>query len=169
MSQASENTPKKNTKSENTSEIEDKTKWLSDAIQEGLDRSRRKKREFKAKASIIKISTVFLSGLMTVLLGLQIQGYEDKFKMIAFVLGAIVTVLNALEPFFNFRSLWIEHEEATYRLYRLQDDFTFYLKGKKPEEVSDKKVEEFNKQYSQIWVDVSRRWLELRHAEEKRA
>lgn len=167
MIQKAETAPE-NTKLSTPLEIEEKAKWLSEAIQEGLDRSRKRKREFKTKASVIKIATVFLSGLMTVLLGLQIQNYEDRFKMTAFILGAIVTVLNALEPFFNFRSLWIEHEETTYRLYRLQDDFTFYLKGKRPEELSLERIEEFNKLYAQIWVDVSRRWLELRHSEDKR-
>ena len=88
--------------------------------------------------------------------------------MVAFTLGAIVTVLNALEPFFNFRSLWVEHEEAVYRLYRLQDDFTFYLKGKQPKDLSQEKLEEFNQKYGQIWVDVSRRWLALRRSDDKR-
>ena len=91
-------------------------------------------------------------------------GFEDRLRMIAFVLGAIVTMLTALEPFFNFRSLWVEHEEAVYHLYRLQDDFNFYLAGKQPAELSLAKLEEFNRRYGQIWVDLSERWLELRRS-----
>lgn len=150
------------------SELEQKTQWLSTAIQEGLNRSRKKKKTFKNRAAAIRISTVVLAGAVTVLLGLQIQGLEDRFRMVALILGAIVTVLAALEPFFNFRSLWIEHEEAVYRLYRLQDDFTFYLAGKQPEDLSLEKLDEFTARYGQIWIDLSERWLELRHLEERK-
>ena len=84
--------------------------------------------------------------------------------MVAFVLGAIVTMLAALEPFFKFRSLWVEHEETVYRLYRLQDDFNFYLTGKQPTQLSLEKLEEFNQRYGQIWVNLSERWLEYRRS-----
>lgn len=149
-------------------ELEKKAQWLSASIQEGLDRSRRKRDRFRTRASIIKIGTIVLSGTVTILLGLQIAGVEDRFRMIAFVLGAIVTMLAALEPFFNFRSLWVEHEEAVYHLYRLQDDLNFYLTGKQPAELSLEKLDEFNKRYGQIWDDLSHRWLELRRSDSRK-
>jgi hypothetical protein len=156
------------TSSVNVAELEKKAQWLSASIQEGLDRSRKKRDRFRSRASIIKIGTIVLSGTVTILLGLQIAGLEDRFRMVAFVLGAIVTMLAALEPFFNFRSLWVEHEETVYRLYRLQDDLNFYLTGKQPTELSLEKLEGFNQRYGQIWVNLSERWLEYRRSESRK-
>lgn len=146
-------------------EISEKAKWLFDAIDDGLRRANNKKDRFKRKASFIKLSTLLLSGFATILLGVQIQGWEDKFKMVAFIFGAFVTMLNAVEPYFNFRSLWIEHEEVVYRLIRLKDELDFYLKGKNATEISVEEIEKFNTQYAQIWHDVSQKWLALRKSE----
>lgn len=146
-------------------EVSEKARWLSETIEEGLELADKKKEKFKRKASIIKLSTLLLSGFATILLGVQIQGWEDKFKMVAFIFGALVTILNAVEPYFNFRSLWIEHEEVVYRLYRLKDDLSFYLKGKQTNEISIDELEKFNITYAKIWHDVSQKWLALRKSE----
>jgi hypothetical protein len=147
-------------------EVIEKAKWLSQTIDAGLIEARKKKNKLKLMASFVKLSTLFLSGTVTILLGIQLEGWEDKFKMVAFIFGTFVTILNAVEPFFNFRSLWVEHEEVVYRLNRLKDNLNFYLSGKQSHEILIDELEKFNKKYEQIWDDVSQKWLALRRSED---
>jgi hypothetical protein len=112
------------------------------------------------------VTTIALSGLATILLGLQIVGFEKYFKEIAFVLGALVTLLNALEPFFNFRALWVEHERAQANFHRLKDKISFYLVGADAEKLSLEKLEDIHDEYQKIWIRLSSAWIEYRRGYE---
>jgi hypothetical protein len=81
------------------------------------------------------------------------------------VLGAVLTVLNALEPFFNFRALWVEYETALASFHRLKDELEFYLAGTEPEKLSREKLERLNQEYQQIWANLNRNWIEYRKSE----
>ena len=50
-------------------EIEEKIKWLGTAIKESIIRTWIKKNVFRRNASLIKISTIIVTGLITILLG----------------------------------------------------------------------------------------------------
>ena len=54
------------------------------------------------------------------------------------LLGWLVALISALEPFFNWRSRWILMEEAQYRLQRIRDEL----------------------EYLRVWVSRLRRKLE---------
>jgi len=70
--------------------------------------------------------------------------------------------MNALEPYFNYRALWIEHEEALARLYALQDRLDFYLSGAEPEDLDVQKLTEYHEQYQMIWDELSKKWIQQR-------
>lgn len=146
-------------------ELQQKAEWLKDKIGESIEHAQEMKRTNQRRASYIRIAAVLLSGIITVLLGLQIEGFEESFRTSAFVLGAFVTVLNALEPFFNFRALWVEHEAALASFHRLEERLEFYLVGIEPENLNRKELKELNEKYQRIWVDLSRTWVEYRKSE----
>jgi hypothetical protein len=83
-------------------------------------------------------------------------------KDVAFVLTALVTVLNALEPFFNFRALWVEHEAALWKLRRLRNKLEYYTAGKKFENMSIAIINDFQSEYQTIWDDLSQSWINYR-------
>lgn len=136
--------------------------WLSKRIDSSINDARTKRRTNQTRATYVKTATIALSGAATILLGLSIGGLEEYFRQAAFVCGALVTLLNAIEPFFNFRALWVEHERALYRFHRLQDELDFYLVGRESEELNATRLNEFHEQYKQIWADLSETWLEQR-------
>jgi hypothetical protein len=105
----------------------------------------------KMWAGLIKITSVLFSALITVLLGFQISGFDGILKNTAFVLGAIVTLLNALEPFFNYRALWVESEVALAGLQSLRDDVHFYLAGRDPVNLEVDTLHCFLERYKTIW------------------
>ena len=79
---------------------------------------------------------------------------------------ALVTVIGALEGFYNWRSRWILMEEAQYRLNRLRDDMDFYLVTTGSDELSRDRLRDFFVDQQAIWSDVSRRWIEFRRIEQ---
>lgn len=136
--------------------------WLRSKINDDIGRLKEKRHRFQRYAAIVQLATIILSGLVSILLGIDL--YEANLKRVAFVLGVIVTVLNAIEPFFNFRALWIAHEDAKYRMHRLQDTVECYAQGVSADDADPKKIEEFERERHAIWDWVSAEWLARRRA-----
>ena len=100
----------------------------------------------------------------TIILGLQ---KLNVWTAIAFSLIAVVTTVNALEPFFAWRSRWVLMERAQSRFYRLRDDLTYYIASNKPDQLEEVKIRTFFDGYQQIWDELSSRWLEYRRAADR--
>ena len=144
--------------------LHEKANHLQKMVEESIQDVRRKKRNFQMRASIVKVTIILFAGLATILLGLQVAAFEGTLKQVAFVLGAIVTMLTALEPFFNYRSLWIEHELALAGFYRIRDDLAFYLSGVRPDDLDAKMLKKFHDQYQAVWEQLSSAWIGYRRA-----
>jgi hypothetical protein len=143
-------------------ELQVKIEYLQAKLEDAIKRVRSSRKNNQTKASLIKVSVVFFSGVATVLLGLQASNLQAQLKDVAFVLTALVTVLNALEPFFNFRSLWVEHEVALWKLRRLRNKLEYYTAGKKVENMSIEIINDFQTEYQSIWDDLSQSWINYR-------
>lgn len=150
-------------------EIEQKVEWLKEKFKYSIEKYRNNRFKHKKKASFIKISTIILSGLVPILLGLQIKGTEDIFKGCALIFGAIVTMLNALEPFFNFRALWLESESLQGEFYRLNEELEYYITGTPSNKWDKNEIDRFCDIYKDIWTKYSKTWMEHRRREEKKS
>ena len=139
-----------------------KAGFLNKKIQAAMEDLRKNRRLNQRRASYIKVATILFSSVVTVLLGLQVTGFEKYFKDTAFTLGALVTLLNAVEPFFNYRALWVEHEAALANMYRLKDDVGFYLEGTPPSELSIERLEQFLQRYKEIWGTLNQNYIRYR-------
>jgi uncharacterized membrane protein len=142
-----------------------KIELLQAKVDEAIKKVRGNRRDNRRKASLIKLTTTFCSATATILLGLKVPNLESQFKDIAFVLTALITLLSALEPFFNFRALWVEHEIALWKFYRLRDKIDFYLAGNKPEKTSMDEINSFHAEFQTIWDDLSQSWINYRKQE----
>jgi hypothetical protein len=94
-----------------------------------------------------KLTVTACSAFATIFLGLKLPNLESQFKDAAFVLTALVTLLNALEPFFNYRALWVEHETALWKFYRLRDKIEYYMAGRSPELVEAEDLNNLHVEY----------------------
>jgi len=150
--------------SENLSpqELQQKAEWLKNKIQKSISDVSKMKNDNKSRAAFIKVNTILLSGIATILLGLNIIGVESLFKDIAFILGALVTLLNALEPFFNYKALWVESEKGKARFHRLKDEFDYYLAGTSPDKLDKEVLNQFHRKNQEIWINLSGSWEEHR-------
>lgn len=112
----------------------------------------------KKRASSLKLLIVILTGLSTVLLGLQIQGAAEPLKQTAFVLVSLATVLSALEPFFNFRAQWVEHEIAAANFHMLRDELQYRLRGGRGQLKPDE-LDRLFERYQANWNHLNRSLL----------
>jgi hypothetical protein len=140
----------------------DRLDWLSNRVDQSLTLVAEKRARFQKAASRIQVTTIALTGGVSLCLGLDMAGIEGPLKATAFVFGVVVTLMNAIEPYFNMRALWIEHEDAKFRLHRLRDRIDFYRAGLTHEPICAEAVLEFEKQHQDIWERVSTEWLSRR-------
>lgn len=143
----------------------EKIDWLQRKILWSIEYMREIKSINRKKASSLKIATITMSGLGSILLGLQISGFDSIFRNLAFVLVTVVTLVNALEPFFNYRSLWIEQEKALAGFYKVKDDFEFYLAGTDLNNVDNGKLNQIYGELSEVWDKHNNAWLTHRKAD----
>ena len=103
----------------NTAILNDRVNWLLNRLDESLKGAELRRRQNRWWASCIRIAAIVSSGGATLLLGLQIADHEAILNNGALFLVVLVTMLNAFEPYFNFRALWVEHELAIARFHRI--------------------------------------------------
>lgn len=147
------------------SSANEKAELLKSKLEDAIGQTGWQKTRNRQRASYTKVAAIFFSSIATVLLGLQIAGMESQFKNIAFVFSALVTLLTALEPYFNFRALWVEHEFAQSRFLGLRDDLHYYLAGLDPGDINEDQITEFQRKYQNIWDELNKAWVEYRRKE----
>jgi hypothetical protein len=128
-------------------------------IEEANRYARERKRRFRRRSATVKVGALVLSATSTIILGWQDL---DFWTGLAFSLVALMTVVNAFEPFFAWRSRWVLMEETQYRFYRLHDDLSYYVAGRQPEELDLDTITRFFDDYQRIWDQQGDRWLEYR-------
>jgi hypothetical protein len=136
---------------------------LLSRIERGNDYARSRKNRFRWRSSSIKVTSLVLSVAATIILGLQ---KLNSWTGIAFSLVAVVTVVNTLEPFFAWRSLWVLMENTQYRFYRLRDELTFYIAATPPDQLDEAKIRAMFDEYQRIWDQIGNRWMEYRRVSE---
>jgi hypothetical protein len=136
-----------------------------DLVSADMDWADSRKIRFRARASGVRVAALVLTALSTIVLGIPTIPARAS---IALPMVALVTVLGALETFFNWRSRWVLMEEAQYRLNRIRDEIDYYLVVTPSADITKEKLDEFFGEQQAIWSDVSRRWIEFRKVEHPR-
>lgn len=132
-------------------------------IESSISYSQSKRTRFRITSSLLKIATLALSAATTIILGLQDL---DFWPSVGFILVALVTIVSAVEPFFNWRSRWVLMEEQLYRLYRLRQNLALTIGRTRPEDLSHADVEAFYRTYNHIWETTSERRLQYRRSDQ---
>lgn len=121
-----------------------------------LDYMRTRKKRFRVLSSGIKMLSLVISAAATIILGLQ---NLSLWAGLGFSLVALITVINAVEPFFNWRSRWVLAEEAQYRFHRVKDDLEHLVATRSKEELRMEDLAGLYSRYQDYWKDFSEEWL----------
>ena len=137
----------------------DLAKDVLSRIERGNEYARSRKRLFRRSSTAVKALALAMSGASTVILGFQNLNFWTG---AGFVLVALLTVVNTLEPFFAWRSRWVLMEETQYRFYRLRDELSYYLAATPTDQVDPARIGEMFAEYQRVWDALGSRWLEVR-------
>jgi hypothetical protein len=142
--------------------------WLKEEIGSLVARYRNESARYKKHAIVLKIISVFLAALITVLLGLKLRstGWVEVLSNVALFLGATITVLSAYEAFFDPRALWVRETITFVRLKDLQRDLQYWEAGQDPEKINAKELASFKSRLDSILEDTLKHWMKLRGAPE---
>jgi hypothetical protein len=132
---------------------------LQSQVDDAITWARHRKARFRRSASAIRVLSLVLAVGSTIILGLQ---HLNFWTGLAFSLVAVGTLVNALEPFFNWRSRWILMEDAQYRFHRIQDELEYLLLKTPSPDVKLDDLDPFFERFQGVWADTSERWLEFR-------
>ena len=121
--------------------------------------ARSRKNRFRSSSSAVKMVSLILTVTSTIILGLQDL---NVWTGIAFSLVAVVTAVNALEPFFAWRSRWVLMEEVQSEFYKLYEQLTYYIAARQPDQLSEPDLRAMFDEYQRIWDQLSDRWMEYR-------
>jgi len=146
---------------------DDKLEYLLTEIDRLVKRYRYESAKFKKVAFRLKIISVLLAAIITILLGMKIGNNDDvqnTFSNIALILGAAITVLSAYEAFFDPRALWLRETVTFARLKDLQRDILFWRSGKDPEDIDVEILDTFKLKLDYILEDTLKYWMKVRGA-----
>ncbi|TQF06823.1 DUF4231 domain-containing protein [Kitasatospora acidiphila] len=132
---------------------------LLEKIQQGSTYARSKKKRFRLASSALKVLTLSLSAASTIILGLQSLNF---WAGLAFALVAVVTLLGAVESFFNWRSRWVLMEETQYRFRRLADDLEYLIASTPTANLTHDQLQPIFDEYQSVWAHLGERWLQER-------
>ncbi|WP_371548674.1 DUF4231 domain-containing protein [Streptomyces sp. NBC_00554] len=139
-------------------------RWVQGQLTAGMEWSECRRARFRRSASLVKLLSLAFSVASTVILGLQDLNF---WASLAFSLGAVGVAVNAVEPFFNWRARWVLMEESEVRLRRIRDELDYLLVRTAPDLIRVEDVDPFFQRAQEVWADISRRWLDQRHADQR--
>jgi hypothetical protein len=143
-------------------------KSLKDDIEESIKRTQKRRNRDKAKATFLKMSGVLLAGVVTVLVGLQGDQFNQYLlRNIALVLSASITVISAFDAFFDHRALWTMKTVTFVRLHDLMREMNFAIAQSSPNDIAEDTLLGFKKRFKEILQDDLRDWVKLRSETEQ--
>ena len=140
--------------------------WLQKEVDTLVSRYHSESSLYKKQAFRLKITSVCLAVVITVLLGLKLQNtaLAAEFSNVALILSAIITVLSAYEAFFDPRALWVRETVTFARLKDLQRDLNFWASGQDPESIDVAALDGFKIRLDSILEDTLKYWMKIRGA-----
>jgi len=126
-----------------------------------LDESLHKHKSIRRKMFMMvrryKYPLVILSGISTIVLGLDLHvDYIKIQKNVALVIGAIITGLSTLMIFWNVEEYWLRNKITEHQLTLLKEKFEFERVNEK--EFTQERLNEFFEEYHQIINEQQLYW-----------
>jgi hypothetical protein len=142
------------------SETLEKLSFLKENVLDQLKRVDQRRISYKNKAFKIFMSVTVLTGVTTILLGINSTDLKEFSRISALILTTAVTVINAYNTFFAHKELWVTNNNAHNRLLELNFNINYFEKGNTA--ITDAQIEEFKKTYQEILNELNTNWQKNR-------
>lgn len=132
--------------------------YLLSEVEKSIEKLKPKVDCLKRKTKIINILTLSLGVLITVTLGLALDGYQELQRNLALCLGAMLTAINGWSMIFDYKKLWIRQKSTLLNLYQLKNDICF--SQSEGQMLRDRQLGLFER-YQDIWEDNGSEWRNI--------
>ena len=142
---------------------QDKASYVGGLLAERISRLHSSEGWFRTRYYITRMSTVVLSGVVTVLAGLKAGGvWGDRVNTLILVLGAASTIISAWGAFFSPRESWHLYALTLGKLYALKAKLEFESLEGNPDEAHKEFTGQVFAEFQQIMDSHNQQWLALR-------
>ncbi|MFS0519086.1 SLATT domain-containing protein [Nostoc sp. UIC 10607] len=140
-----------------------KINFIKEKIDKRIGSFKERSDENRINAIKIKLISLSVASLTTILLGLNGLNTSNKIVLqnVAFTLSAVTSLLTAWDTFFNYRGLWIVYTNTLNKLHELKDKLE-YLGTGEIEPNSQEDLDNLYQQYQSILNETNTTWTELR-------
>lgn len=127
--------------------------YLEQQVKSSINVLKEKSQINKNKTRWVNGLSIALGALITLTLGLDLaDAYSDYQKNLALIFGALLTIVNGWNAFFDYKKLWSRQKSTLLDLYQLRNELG-YRSAKEDYEISDL----FDK-YQRIWEKNGNEW-----------
>lgn len=130
-------------------------KFLLNKIDESIRIIKCKVKCNKIKLKIFFFMTILFSAVTTLILALDLSGYEKIQKNCALIVSACLTLVSGWCAKFDYQKLWFRQKATLLGMYQLRNKID-YLKSK--ENVIQSDVDSLFDEYQSIWEKDSQEW-----------
>ena len=132
--------------------------YLLQEVETSIQTLKNKVNRQKRNTQLINALSIFLGTLITVTLGLTLEGFEELQRNIALGIGALLTVVNGWGALFDYKKFWFRQKSTLLELYQLRNEINFYLLLN---QTPDDKWEDLFEQYKSIWEENGSEWRNI--------
>ncbi|WP_157637751.1 SLATT domain-containing protein [Flexithrix dorotheae] len=112
----------------------------------------RERRKNKLRAFSFRVLSTFLAAVVTILLGLNFEGFEKLFNTLALIISGFITVIGILQKFLDSKDLWVRFTETVGKLEALQFSINYLQESKGAIKLKD--VEYIKLKYDKIMEET---------------
>lgn len=134
--------------------------YLKEEIEKNITAFKSSRNFYRKSAFYAYISSSFLAGITTVILGLNLEGYDLLIKRISLVITSLITFISAINAFYSPKELWLSYNKGLNQLYELKLDINFYQNGNTAADQS--KIDEFKSRFQNIMDEMNKSWFKNR-------
>jgi uncharacterized protein DUF4231 len=138
--------------------------YLEHQLDQLIQRFKSDRDRHRRSGLLLRVLTVSLAGLVTILLGWKAPSGETTSILtnVALVLSVAITVVTAYEAFFDPSTLWVRETMVLSRLTDLRRDLAYAVAGGTDGEPDQAAVKDFKMRLDAILEDSLKAWLRLR-------
>lgn len=124
-----------------------------------------KRTDNKRKSFWFKVLIIGLGAVNTAILGFKISdANSDITRNIAIVISAVVSILSALEGYFNHQAVWIRYNITLSQLKSLKAELE-YLTTPGQQLIKEENIDHLFVRYQSVLSETNEMWLNIRKNE----
>jgi len=136
--------------------------FLKNSIRTWIDWFEKARKSNRSKSFISNIAISVISIILSVILGLDYNMNSKWLTIISIILSIIVAILSVSTNFMKYKELWVRYTMVCNKLYGLQHDLEYELKGRENRPMTIEEIGPYQERYNSIMDEGNIKWEKLR-------